>query len=578
MSNVNVKWPGQYIADDSNHRLVTDEQIERWNKVDRFLNEEYIELTPENIGQYTCTKEDEYWTDMGLADGTIFDSSSLDEGNYVIKLGMDKLIKNPALTGVSFRFGKEGYTYADYLKDQITDGNGNLIEDYEEVENVLINSLNYQAYVNYTIDTQTFIFLCQFFGLELSLTDLLDKIKSDYDKQIVLVTNMDNREYNKCLNNIICWPEGIRIKIVKEQYGPENNIYALKKYVFFDMNQIDYFNCYNYKFIGADDFPSGDYDPSTIPDIWEPCEFTGVPIRNIIIGNSTIPYYTTEFSTKTPREYKVVIDSSVYERKPEYTSSAFFNFDQLTIGSSIADNNKEGKCEITINEDGIITYDSTSCPNANAQGDYLGTSCHSILDYGHLCFYDYGGYLIENNYQQRSSLDINSLQITYYDGNNSLYSGTYRYDSIRFWRRSGTNVDTFFSVSETSGIQGKLYRSLNIKLNDTTTYSYNNTETVEIDLSTLSQTNVITDWNSVITNGEYKSEPSESSNAPESTKSYVGTVVCGTTSITQKLYVDSDDLTEIVEYIRRGKIDSSDNTVVTWSDWYKIDFKAPVME
>lgn len=37
MAEINVKWPGQYVAEDTTHRLVTDEQILKWNEnFDRF--------------------------------------------------------------------------------------------------------------------------------------------------------------------------------------------------------------------------------------------------------------------------------------------------------------------------------------------------------------------------------------------------------------------------------------------------------------------------------------------------------------------------------------------------------------
>lgn len=84
-----------------------------------------------------------------------------------------------------------------------------------------------------------------------------------------------------------------------------------------------------------------------------------------------------------------------------------------------------------------------------------------------------------------------------------------------------------------------------------------------IDLS--AKTLVISNWNSATSNGEYLSVI-DATNAPTSTIVYIRSVVHGETSITQKLYADTNDLIAVSEYIRRGKItvNSDNNETITW--------------
>lgn len=89
MAGINVKWPGQYVAEDTTHRLVTDEQIEFWN------SNGVIELTPDNYKDYVIDEEDLY-TPVGIvydAEGRFIEN--LQPGHYKVKLGYNILLDPP---------------------------------------------------------------------------------------------------------------------------------------------------------------------------------------------------------------------------------------------------------------------------------------------------------------------------------------------------------------------------------------------------------------------------------------------------------------------------------------------------
>lgn len=90
MPEINVKWPGQYIAEDNNHRLVTDEQIEFWN------SKGVIELTPTNFKDYVIDESRLFtYDDYDNTDNCFYNSTynksqlyyNIQPGKYRIKLG-----------------------------------------------------------------------------------------------------------------------------------------------------------------------------------------------------------------------------------------------------------------------------------------------------------------------------------------------------------------------------------------------------------------------------------------------------------------------------------------------------------
>lgn len=577
---VNVKWPGQNIADDSTHRLVTDEQIDRWNNIDKVLDDtKYIELTPENISQYTCTKADEYWTDMGLADGTIFDSSSLDEGNYIIKLGMDKLIKNPNVSAPNFRFGKEGYTYDEFWKkySEIIKSTDYPVEELESaLEELYINFYNqfgYQTYVNYTIETKTFLFLCMFFNVELSLVDLLQRINYSYGCEFVLSTTLQSLRGHNTIDESpyteIKWPESIRIKITKEPYGPENNMYVLKRNIFFDMNIIDYFNCYNYKYTGDDvsdmSLTDQDYEVAVastteVTDengvnigVWEPCEFTGVPVRNISKGNCSVPYYTTALTPKTARDYVVqsieiaISQAASLEYSPNkmYESNIYEMFDGIYIRPNRY-NPKRGEHQtiidtggISVIRDDLIYLDNyfldidnygsmTQVMEHKSNGVHISATHLRLLGYNNLFEIDdttdsYFLYKTNNDYDlQQWTFQINPYGLTLEsDRNNSTlaYAKFIINDEELIFYCDSDASGTQYSKKYTMGAYGldaEFRYPLNIKINDTNTVSYNNTEEVTVDLTALDAKNTkVTDWDLAVVAGHYHSDLT-ATNAPYS--------------------------------------------------------------
>lgn len=644
---VNVSWPGQHIAEDTTHRLVTDAQIERWNKINNISgDDQYIELTPENISQYTCTKPDEYWTDMGLADGTIFDSSSLDEGNYIIKLGMDKLQKMPSVSSPNFRFGKDGYTMYDYIKMQREYNNGNMTEEeFEAYTKALYESLGYQTYVNYTIETQTFLFLCMFFGQELSLTDLLTYIRKTYCGDIILQTSLTNCEYG--YNKIIKWPEAIRIKITKEQYGPENNMYVLKRNIFFDMNIVDYFNCYNYKWNGdkSSDVPEPqsltdeDYGIATLAvdpegngssykdSTWIECDFTGVPVTQIIKSKSSVPFYTTTLSSKTSREYITQSRDAISSTDYGNIKNTYELIDTLHVYDSKKINygnyGRTDPVQTIINSDGILIFTDTYTHYNVVSYDSYGTKipnfsmqyqkCISITDnYINCAEYDFSGnygysridsweITLFNHYHTRQNgtkfLRINANAFDYQNVDDGNLRGGFRcYNGTFQIYSSFGDVDYCYASINDDGIDGKFFHPLKIKLNDTTTYTYNNTEDVTVDLSELGTKNTkVTNWDTALTPGHYYSDL-DATNAPYNTLSgqLQGPVVftkketfgfCGTVErigdnlVIQHLYSGTN--CDMNQYIRKGVSTSSDASIFEedvdkdgwiFGEWYCVEF------
>ena len=90
------------------------------------------------------------------------------------------------------------------------------------------------------------------------------------------------------------------------------------------------------------------------------------------------------------------------------------------------------------------------------------------------------------------------------------------------------------------------------------------------DLSIDSKT--VTDWNSVITSGEYYSD-SNASNVPTTTSgaTYCGSVVKGVKNVIQTLYIESDSLdSDVYKYIRRGKLNDAKTAVTTWGEWHEV--------
>lgn len=334
MATTIAKWPGKNVYEDSTHRLVTDEQITRWNRINELNSDDmWIELTPENIGDYTCTKEDPdgYWGDMGLAndDGTIFDSTSLDPGNYIIKLGLDKLVEMNTVRMPGFRTD----TIWVSLEDQV---NGT-------VPGIRIGC----TYLNYGIEPMTLAFLCKFFDAEFSIDELMDNLRVDYNIKIKLKTDDEysvsdflydptrpvpmsieeetstksttDRKFfmqSQNLHNEIYWPECIKIKIMKKEYGePNNKQTILLKYVYADMNIVDYYACCNYVF-DTDYFNAHDENtwqelrPGTVvpfipitDDEGNPI-FVGTPYFHKQYVKNTTLYKSSQLESKVPRIYE----------------------------------------------------------------------------------------------------------------------------------------------------------------------------------------------------------------------------------------------------------------------------------
>lgn len=132
------------------------------------------------------------------------------------------------------------------------------------------------------------------------------------------------------------------------------------------------------------------------------------------------------------------------------------------------------------------------------------------------------------------------------------------------------HIDTTSLVIYANGIEYTYHPNMHSRVGGTYT----------IDLSSISSKSRSTsNWNSATKNGEYSSKIG-ATNAPTSTIAYMGSVLRGKTSITQKLYADTDDLTAVSEYIRRGNItvDSDDNETITWGNWYYVDYAIPSAE
>lgn len=567
-----VKWLGSNLKDDATHRLVTDTQIEKWDKVDSLEADEWIELTPTNIGQYTCTKEDEYWTDMGVADGTIFDSTSLDEGNYIIKLGLDKLVPNTnTVSSPSFRYGDmtvEDVIKAMHMPDNALSDPWNKLfidaamQDTKKIYNAI--------YLNYLIETQTFIFLCQFFEVELSIDNLLAKLK-DYGIICNLITSQNLNEEKR----EILFPECIKIKIVKEQFGPNNTNYVYKKYTYADIIDVDYNSCHNYKW---DDENSG----------WAPCEFEGVPHIMKYKTNQAHNQYTYNMDSQVPREYitpKYYIHNSYgmdYKTKPmiipmNETEFRTFNNDDniitITPNRGIIFSDNRYKDLFPVN----TTYDSDM--------QLINMYDHKPLEINssYIIYKDvqqyYSGTVLNNENEimvTRSVLRATELQISAF-----IYDKTtgkqIDYQDIRFNINNGIYVYQEFKNHPywkmTNNLRNKY--SISIKVNEETTYKYNNEKDVEIDLSSIlsKDSNVVTDWNTAITNGEYYSLEN-STNAP-STKELMGTVVRGKKSIVQTVYIDGEDeANSFHQFIRKGiiSVGEDDTEVVTWKEWNELEY------
>lgn len=91
---ITVKFAGQQIVEDTNNRLVTDEQIKKWD------NKGVIELTPYNITDYLINQTLYHEIDTSnyktLGYGGIY--RNLKPGEYILKLGWEPFFaKNGAL-------------------------------------------------------------------------------------------------------------------------------------------------------------------------------------------------------------------------------------------------------------------------------------------------------------------------------------------------------------------------------------------------------------------------------------------------------------------------------------------------
>lgn len=634
-----VKWLGENIKDDADHRLITDEQIAKWNKIDEVDSEDFwIELTPENIGQYTCTMEDpdSFWTDMGMADGdgVIFDSSSLNPGNYIIKLGQDKLVKmnnNLRMPG--------------YRKD------GGIMLDFNDYS--IMGSYG-ACYLDYDIEPNTLAFLCKFFGVKFDVSRLITAL-SNIGIRITLTTRRtySPRDYGydifnryssgndsgapgleedeniiylpKTMHNnecVICWPENIKIKIKRKEFGmPDNKRIGLVRHITADINIEDYYGCYNYIVVIEYD----KYNPGSIIPFTPLDELYGIPTFSTLYVTNTIVTTTEDIEYgvhRTYYNYSSTTDQAQSHYTPMqcYDTHVYTDINNTTLidglGIFICDNSGYsdaslspfvGKCSeigpgyvYTVNGDFFTNYHTNNSGNNILVWDnvsYTMDTCSWLYHY------------IEKDGTTTTDIQLLSIRLNHSyiheDGygdmnecfNTCIYIRTKSPNEFQITRPDGSIItDNKKEIPLFIESEGYVFNSLQNTYDITIksrgeTYKYNNTDNCEIDLN---RNITIRDPNTAIMSGTYQYFPIRTSELgdvldPTYNLLHVVSTPCmnsglgGYTStvwrIVQKIYKWKSD-TEFEEYIRYGCTDyycACEDDCVTplasefkWTPWNKV--------
>lgn len=214
MAGINVKWPGQHIAEDTTHRLVTDEQIEFWN------SNGVIELTPTNFKDYVIDESKlyvQYSNSSWSNEGTFIEN--LQPGHYRINLGFNVLISSPESYAEDGN-NNDGYSY--YIKHDWVTLFGNI---YYDTKDKLLHSLNNADYgYNNMLECGTFGISDEWDMIEYVEFEVFEKTNSFFtienDYNLVIVTNWHHVYYK--YDNII---NGVR-EISDWNNATENGVYS----------------------------------------------------------------------------------------------------------------------------------------------------------------------------------------------------------------------------------------------------------------------------------------------------------------------------------------------------------------
>lgn len=163
MSTTTLKWKGYNINQDTTHRLVTDEQIEKWN------NGNYIYLTADNW--YNYAEKEIFYTDATKSvEQEIPNLDTLLPGNYIIKIPFDAFDSSEASTS------------NDYM--------GNMV-----ICNNLYKAILFKISTYYSWYSDTLIRYCSFRVSEMEIPLIKIIVSNDFDgsymKNIIWNRNHD---------------------------------------------------------------------------------------------------------------------------------------------------------------------------------------------------------------------------------------------------------------------------------------------------------------------------------------------------------------------------------------------------
>lgn len=603
-----VKWSGNNILENSSKRLITDEQINKWNHYNNTIHDlsTYIELTPDNIYDYCEAITD----DNG---NQTFDPSTLDQSKkYIIKLGLDKLTPNP-LTLPSATYSENTctnplyYNGMPYMGGRVFQGNFNLDQTISSFLCTLFNVTSIDQIYNETYATPTlsidtnpdsdnFNMLLKFFKyIKFYFTDTGKKI-TNCDFEYALFASYANKVYDSSTAtfNELQSPSGtISITTVEGlppvQISKDDKTYqvigAINGYPAQSIGSVP--NLYGFN--GKLTYDVAKRNGTTLTgmntylsNMCYPFEFTESTLR--------VYSYTTKDQEESPtlnylycksdRLYIAAISSEDITNARNIdnigisSSSNMFKVDVTKAGGTVTGKNMTHnliqqnplKFIFTRTDDGkedaVFNYDNSN---------------NTTIDLSHWSTVGKFQYLT------RLATSISSSMTNPYEGT-GLAALRVDIKCPAAEKVEGGKNSGHIYIDHTS-LKGDITMSLTLRrpltlvidgVNKKYDNSVDNSDTIDFDTllsRTLSNTQ-ITNWNSATKTGcytsKYISEDEYAANAPIQNKSFVGYVTRGLSTVVQKLYIDSDDTTDITEYIRKGTIEPSGS--ITFGSWYSLNY------
>lgn len=578
--SVEVNWPGSRIEQEPQYRLVTDEQIAKWNSKDSG----YVELTGDTLD---------------------FDTLPTGKWKYVMKYDSDGNMINPVKSSIANTTQDNFLTKYGNIKFILIDttiNDENIPESWIQIFTHNNSNFNYEA----GSSSESYHFYRVFKSYE----------KYDLGDIGTVITQTIN-------DNIAASNIEAEILYLKDNDSSGDEVVTTRMFNSTDEISVEnesgdsITNIYNYFHLTYAGYDKNESDSRVYHNV----------IGTFNLKKDTLEYTTNEtFGSDT---FKFVInsnESNITTDKLTITGSNGINIVLNIANHAVIVNNP---LHITT-DGGLAFFDANysngpvfACSGLNSSDDTVlqFSAGFNGLSYSEIKYYKIEKRLLFRQYTGIAPLDIN----IYNSGKHQTFStcfpeGNSVYSFIGYDPNASQNTPFntgLYSLYVDDYIYAKkgLYAYLTIDLNGQI-YKYsgkmgdqnyvtitpdsvgaapaNHTHTIsEISgitpeaVGAVSDTNTITDWNAAIKAGYYNSDfgASNTPNPDDTTvTSYGGHVVVGKYFIEQTVFTDAvkDDSgvisrpDSIYQFIRYGKVITSDgNITYDWGEWYAIQYILP---